>query len=87
MSRDFRFQTLGEEVEARLRCLKDLQERCSERGCYRRREAALAALWGPLSRLHRCTWRLAARSEERIAEWSGISGAVRLLSPFSDPRA
>lgn len=73
-------------MEAQLRCLEELKEPCGERGCYRRREAALAALWRPLSRLQRCAWRLATRSGERITEWSGVSDAVRLLLPLNDPR-
>ncbi|TNM95726.1 hypothetical protein fugu_016809 [Takifugu bimaculatus] len=72
--------TLGEEVEAQLRCLKDLKECCTEQSCSRRREATLAALWRRLSRLHHCTWKLATRSEDRITEWSEISDTVEKAS-------
>lgn len=80
----FCLQTLSEEVETQLRCLKDLKERCTEQSCYRSREATLAALWRQLSRLHHCTWTLATRSKERITEWSEIGNTVRLLLLFND---
>lgn len=70
-------QTLSEEVETQLRGLEDLKEGCTEQSCFRRREAVLAALWRRLSRLHHCTRKLAARSRDRITEWSEISNAVR----------
>lgn len=79
-------QTLSEEVETQRRCLKDLKECCTEQSCHRRREAALAALWRQLSRLHHCTWTLATRSRERITEWSEISDTVRLLLRFNGGR-
>lgn len=70
-------QSLSEEVETQLRALEDLKEHCTEPSCSRSREAVPAALWRRLSRLHHCTWKLAARSNERITEWSEISQAVR----------
>lgn len=70
-------QTLSEEVQTQLRALEDLKECCAEQSCSRRREPVLAALWRRLPRLHRCTRKLAARSNARITEWSEISSSVR----------
>lgn len=74
-------QALGEQVEAQLRSLEELEERCGEPSCSGRREAVLAALWRRLSRLHRCTRKLAARSSEKVTEWSQISHTVRQRRP------
>lgn len=69
-------QTLSEEVEALLRGVEALKERCSEQSCCTAREAILDALWRPLPRLHHCTRRLAARSERRTGEWREILQTV-----------
>lgn len=74
-------QTLGQEVEALLRGLEALKERCSEQSCCRPREARLDALWRPLPRLHHCTRRLAARSERRTGEWREILQTVGPPAP------
>ncbi|KAG7234116.1 hypothetical protein INR49_005780 [Caranx melampygus] len=69
-------QALSEEVESLLRRLEELQEWCPEQSCRGGREAAVAAVWRRVSRLHRRTQELAARSKERIAEWSDITNSV-----------
>lgn len=78
-------QTLSREVEAQLRGLEALKERCSEQSCCRPREAILDALWRPLPRLHHCTRRLAARSERRTGEWREILQTVGPPAPAPAP--
>ncbi|GLD71901.1 nesprin-2, partial [Lates japonicus] len=75
-----KFRALSEEVEFLLQRLEELREWCPEQSCRGGREATVAAVWKRVSRLRRCTQELAARSKQRIAEWSDITKSVEKAS-------
>ncbi|XP_035850399.1 nesprin-2-like isoform X2 [Sander lucioperca] len=71
-----KLRVLSEDLETLQSRLTELKEWCPEQSCCGGREAAVAAVWKRVSRLHRCTQQLTARSERRIAEWSEITNSV-----------
>ncbi|XP_028420858.1 nesprin-2-like isoform X1 [Perca flavescens] len=71
-----KLRVLSEDLESLQSRLAELKEWCPEQSCRGGREAAVAAVWKHVSRLHRYTQQLTARSERRIAECSEITNSV-----------
>ncbi|KAG7509989.1 nesprin-2-like [Solea senegalensis] len=75
---------LCEEEESLLRRMYDMKEWCPEPSCRGGREAAVTAVWKRVTRLWRCTRELAARSKQRIVEWTEVNNSVENASTVLD---